>query len=104
MSKRKGKQKQYKATEKVSIVRQHLIEKAPVSDICDEQGLHPSVYYRWQSQFFERGELAFMPANSRVEDKLKGEINRLEKKLAKKDEVLAEVMEEYIGLKKSHGV
>ncbi len=101
---KKRKQKQYRAIEKVAIVRQHLIEKSPVSDICDEHGIHPSVYYRWQKQFFEQGEKAF--ASKKEEPRavqLKQEINRLEAKLTRKDEVLGELMEEYVTLKKSVG-
>jgi len=103
MTNRKGKTKQYGAATKVAIVRKHLIEKTAIADICDEYKIHPSAYYRWQNQFFERGEVTFMSGNWSVEDKLKSEIKRLERKLAKKDEVLAEVMEEYVGLKKRIG-
>ncbi|MFQ5401417.1 MAG: transposase [Anaerolineae bacterium] len=45
------KRKQFQAAEKVSIIRQHLIDKQSVSDICDEYGIAPSVYYRWQKQY-----------------------------------------------------
>jgi transposase-like protein len=34
----KRKQKQYRATQKVAIIREHLLEKKPVSDICDDYG------------------------------------------------------------------
>ncbi len=50
MKTRKRKQRQFQSAEKVAIIRQHLIEKKAVSDICDEQDIHPSVYYRWQKQ------------------------------------------------------
>ena len=55
----RGKQRQFQAGEKVSILRRHLIEKVTVSDLCDEHKISPSVYYRWQTQFFEGGEKAF---------------------------------------------
>ena len=99
----KRKKKQYQPAEKVSIVRQHLIEKMTVSDICDEYGLRPSVYYRWQKQFFENGEKAFVSAKDSALTRLKQEINYLESKLARKDEVLGELMEEYVMLKKTNG-
>jgi len=53
------KRKQYTAEEKVAILRKHLIEKVPVSELCDEYGLQPTVFYRWQKQFFEQGAEAF---------------------------------------------
>lgn len=104
MTSKKRKQKHYQATEKVAIIREHLVEKVPISDICDKYGFHPSVYYRWQKQFFEGGEAAFAPTNEgQVVRQLKQDVADLEGKLARKDEVLGEVMEEYVTLKKSVG-
>ena len=31
--------------EKVAILRRHLLNKVPVSDLCDELGLQPTVFY-----------------------------------------------------------
>lgn len=96
--------KQYQATEKVAIIREHLLENKAISDLCDDHHIHPSVYYRWQKQFFEQGEKAFAPNNEKqVITQLKQEIAHLETKLARKDEVIAEVMEDYVGLKKRYG-
>lgn len=39
--------KHHTPEEKVSILRRHLIEKVPVSNLCEEFGLHPTVFYRW---------------------------------------------------------
>lgn len=104
MTTKKRKQKQFQSAEKVAIIREHLVEKTPVSDICDKYDIHPSVYYRWQRQFFEGGEKAFTPTNERpVVKQLKQEVADLEAKLARKDEVLGEVMEEYVTLKKRSG-
>ncbi len=97
------KRKQYRAAKKVSIIRQHLVEKQSVSDICDEYGIAPSVYYRWQKQFFEGGEKAFETTIETAVTRLQREVTQLEGKLARKDEVLGEVMEEYVTLKKRIG-
>jgi hypothetical protein len=51
--------KHHTPEEKVSILRRHLIEKVPVSNLCEEFGLHPTVFYRWLKQFFENGAAAF---------------------------------------------
>ena len=40
-------------------LRRHLLEKEPVSKLCDEMGLKPTVLYRWQKEFFENGAAAF---------------------------------------------
>ena len=97
------KRKQYQAAEKVSIIRKHLIEKQSVADLCDEYGMAPSVYYRWQTQFFEGGESAFESTTKTAVSRLQQEVQKLEEKLARKDEVLGEVMEEYVTLKKTVG-
>ncbi|HEY6846243.1 MAG TPA: transposase [Terracidiphilus sp.] len=97
--------KHYTSEEKVTILRRHLLDKIPVSDLCEELGLQPTVFYRWQKEFSENGASAFQskqrPARQ-VEEKQK-RIEFLEKKVQTKDEVLAELMAEHIALKKSLG-
>ena len=51
--------KHYTAEEKVAILRRHLLEQEPISKLCDEVGLQPTVFYRWQKEFFENGAAAF---------------------------------------------
>ena len=55
----KKERKHYTAEEKVAILRRHLLDKVPVSDLCEEVGLRPTVFYRWQKEFFENGAAAF---------------------------------------------
>ena len=99
----KGQRKQYTSGEKVAILRKHLLEAVPVSDVCDEYGLQPTVFYRWQKQFFEQGVVVFERARDTETSRLKRQVARLEEKLTKKNEVLGELMEEYIALKKDLG-
>jgi transposase len=42
--------KHYTAEEKVAILRRHLLDKVAVSDLCEELGLQPTVFYRWQKE------------------------------------------------------
>ncbi len=102
-----GKRKKYTAQEKVRILRLHLVEKRAVSDLCDEIGLNPNVFYRWQKQFFENGAAAFDQPASKGKDRRTARLEdrnaRLEAKLATKDEVIAEIMASHIALKKSLG-
>ena len=95
--------KHYTAEEKVSVLRRHLLDKVPVSELCEELGLQPTVFYRWQKEFFENGAAAFQPKtrpNHQAEQQRK---ELLEKKIQTKDEVLAELMAEHLALKKSFG-
>jgi len=98
------KRRRFSGIEKVRIIRRHLLEEHPISKVCEEFGIQPTQFYQWQKEFFERGELAFEgkgKLRSGLEESEK--VSRLEAKLKKKDEVLAELMEEYVSLKKSLG-
>src|ERR1017187_10094958 len=57
----KKQRKHYTPEEKVAILRRHLLEQVPISELCDKQGLQPAVFYRWQKEFFENGAAAFQP-------------------------------------------
>ena len=45
--------------QKVGILREHLLEKVPVSQVCDKHGVSIVNFYNWQKQFFENGAAAF---------------------------------------------
>ena len=97
------KRRTFSSQEKVSILRQHLLEKVPVSDLCDEHGLHPTLFYRWQKVLFEKGTAAFDRNGDAQTRQLQGEVSALEAKLRSKDEVIAEIMESHVQLKKKLG-
>jgi transposase len=92
------------AEEKMKLLRLHLIEKKPVSKICEEAGVAPTVFYRWQEQLFLNGHMALEGKQNRPERGVdQARIEKLEKKIRQKDEVLAELMGEYVALKKEYG-
>ncbi len=81
------------------------MDKVAVSELCEELGLRPTVFYRWQKEFFENGAAAFQSQerpHRQVEERQK-RIEFLEKKVQTEDEVLAELMAEPIALKKVLG-
>jgi transposase len=45
--------KRFRSQEKVAILRLHLLDHTPASDLCDQHGIHPTMFYRWQKEFFE---------------------------------------------------
>lgn len=90
--------------QKVAIVKEHLVDGVPISDLCDRHHLQPAQFYLWQKQLFENGATAFerktkqpgpTPAERQVE--------ALRAKLVTKNEVIAELMEENVLLKKLDG-
>jgi transposase len=100
-------QRKYPPEEIISILRQNLLEKVPVSELADKFGFHPTMFYRWQKQFFENGAAAFDREGQSRKDspskKLEEKISHLQAKLAHKDEVIAEIMASHVQLKKSLG-
>jgi transposase-like protein len=53
--------KYFSSEEKVSVLRRRLLEGVSVSSLCDELSFKPTVFYRWQKEFFENGVAAFGP-------------------------------------------
>ena len=83
------KRRTFSGEEKVSILRRHLVDKVPVSDPCNEYGLNPTVFYRWQKEFFENGAAAFERRTDGRERKLQAKVPVLTAKIAHRDEVIA---------------
>lgn len=94
--------------QKIAILREHLIEKVPVSEICDKHGVSVVNFYNWQKQLFENGAIAFErktnSANAkRQDDANTAKIEKMEAKLQQKNEVIAELLQEHVELKKEIG-
>ena len=95
--------KNYTPAEKVVILRRHLIDRVPVSDLCDELQLSPTVFYTWQKTFFENGAAAFERKGKPADGEHQRTIDALRDKIRRKDEVVSELMEEHVRLKKGLG-
>ena len=94
--------RQFSPEEKVRILRLHLLEGQPVSIICEKEGLHPTLLYQWQRTFFENGAAAFSSPRTKTSGS-EEKIEALQDKLQRKDEVIAEIMEDFIRAKKELG-
>lgn len=108
-----SKRRHYTPEQKAAIVRRHLGDKVPVSDLCEEHGIQPSVFYAWQKQVLDNLAGVFEKAEGgkRARAAREGELVRkeqriaeLEARLAKKDAVIADISEEHLTLKKTLGV
>ena len=60
-------------------------------------------FYRWRKEFFGNGATAFQTKARGDHQAEQERIEFLEKRIQRKDEVLAELMEEHVALKKSLG-
>ena len=66
--------RQFTPQQKVAILREHLVEHVPVSDLCDKHKLHPTLFYQWQKAFFENGAAAFESRRPRSQSLSKEEV------------------------------
>ena len=91
--------------EKAAIVKRHLLEGTPVSNLCDEFQINPTLFYQWQRLLFENAHSAFDNGrkSKALDDGKDRKIETLEAKLTRKNEVIAELMEAHTALKKSLG-
>lgn len=90
---------------KVRILRQHLLDGKPISEVSEQHGISLGMFYPWQKAFFENGARAFegggpggrtTDAEKRVQD--------LEQRLQRKHEAISDLMEGHIRLKRTWGV
>jgi len=97
--------RRFSAEDKVAILRRHLVDKIPVSDLCEEYRIQPSQFYLWQRQMWENlpaalqtrkdGRSAREEALTNTVEALKSAVTERDAKLAKKDRVIAEISAEY---------
>lgn len=91
----------------MAILKRHLVDKEDISKICQAEEVQPSQFYRWQAMLFEDGAAVFQRRNGQSERReLEAEQAKsaaLEAKLQRKNEVLSELMEEHVRLKKELG-
>ena len=100
----KGSRRRHSPEQKAALLRKHLVDKRPVSEICSEAGIQPSVFYKWQRDLLEAAPDLFSSRRApNREQQLEERIAALEAKLARKDTIIADVSEEYVKLKKELG-
>jgi transposase len=100
------KRRHFSPEQKVALLREHFLDKVPVSDICEKHGIAVTNFYSWQKLFFENGQAAFTCNDKRRKadsDAKDQQIADLQAKLQRKHEVLSELMEEHVQLKKARG-
>jgi len=98
-----GKRKRYTAEEKVKILRELLEEGKQISQVAEKYGLSPNNIFKWRKQLFEEGLQVFQIKRTDISGKAEErKIAALEEKVKQKDEVIAELAEELLALKKKN--
>jgi transposase-like protein len=92
--------------QKLAILREHLIEKVPLSEVCRRHDIQPTLFYLWQKKLFEDGASVFESGSAAARQQLAEEkkLAAIQSKLQQKNEVLAELMSEHVALKKKLGL
>ena len=98
----KRKRRKFSAQEKVSILRLHLLEGTPISEVCASKGISPTLFYQWQKTLFEEGTAAFERNRNRPDPKDR-KIDQLEGELTRKVAVIGELVQELVEAKKPLG-
>ena len=111
--KEKQKRRRHPVDQKVAVLRRHLVDKMPVSDICDEYKIQPSLFYDWQRQLVDNLGVALEAGGKKSDSRtaalerenaaLKAQLAKKDGVIAKKDGVIAEISAEYVAIKKELG-
>ena len=97
---------------KATILKRYLVDKTPLSDLCDEYQINPNQIYQWQAQLFEgatsvfercKGPRKIATAQERKVAALEAKLQKHQAVIQQKNEVIAELMQDHVLLKKSLG-
>lgn len=92
--------KKFTAEDKVSILKEYFEKQLSVADVCEKYRIHPNQFYKWKKELFEGAVDTFSTKRGR---KKKSPTDDLESKLKDRNEVIAELLEENLKLKKLNG-
>ena len=100
------KRKHLSPQQKVIILREHLENQVPLSQLSERYQVHVNLLYKWKRQLFESASDIFSQVQVHESQGLQGKVvPTLRDRLKDKDQLISELVEENIALKKSlHGV
>jgi transposase len=105
MGDEKRTRRQFASEDKAAAVKRHVVGGEAVSAVCEDLGIAPNQFYRWQKELFDHAAAAFeVKGRGKRSDtktrKLEKRVESLQAKLAHKDNVIAEITQEYVAVKK----
>jgi len=108
MAEDKRTRRHFTSEEKARAVTRHVMGGEQVSAICEDLDIAPNLLYRWQKELFDHASAAFEvkgrgKRGQNPSHKLEQANAKLRAKLTHKDNVIAEITQEYVALKKSLG-
>ena len=97
--------RKFSSEEKLKMVMAVIQDGKAVSDVAQENNVHPNMILNWKKEFLENAAAVFDRHRPDITEKAQQQhkIEELEAKLKKKDEVIAEIAEENMMIKKTFG-
>lgn len=96
-------QRQIPAVKKVEIVREHLENDVPLSELAEKHHVNVNSIMNWKKRLFESAADVFANKAERTAKDQQTELQRLEQELQTKDAIIAQLVHENITLKKRSG-
>jgi transposase-like protein len=86
--------------QKIAILREHLVENVPVSEVCKKHGISVVNFYNWQKILFEEGASLFerKPNASNVRRQEAAAVKQVqepEAAVTRENEVIAELLKQH---------
>lgn len=108
MGDEKRTRRHFRSDDKAAAVKRHVVGGEAVSSVCEDLGIAPNLFYRWQKELFDHASAAFEvkgrgKRGAAPSRRLEQDNEKLRARLAHKDLVIAEITQEYVALKKSLG-
>lgn len=96
-----SRRRRYSATQKVKILREHLENQVPVSELCKRHDIQPTVFYGWKKQLFEGALETFSGSHKKRKSVVERKNEQLSSKLSSMREVITELSSENLKLRKN---
>lgn len=93
----------YTPDQKFKIVKEQMMTKTSVTEICKKYDISPAGFYRWQEQFLKAALDGFKKPDAGPTKAELRKIEDLEKKNLRQQSIIADIVSENIELKKSLG-
>lgn len=93
--------RRFTAEQKVRILREHLDNQVKISELSEQNGIHPTVINRWKKELYEGALDIFSQTHTKKNGKSTKE-EQLEKKLQKMKDVITEISTENVQLRKKY--
>ncbi len=99
---RRATRRRFTAEEKIRIVLEGLRGETPITELCRQEGIQSSIYYKWSKAFLDSGKNGLTRETQR--GATSGEVRRLKEENEALKKAVAEMVLENQKLKKSMGL